>query len=175
MRRVAWTAAMVLLGYLAVRAVAGGCSGTLPKAGTVAPAWQAEDALGRGTWSAASFNGRPYTLLFWATWCSACSRELPAVARVMKERPDVRFVLVTDEPAAKVNAYLKKRNLDLPVAVGGGATLRAFGVSVLPSAVGVDATGAVFASSQGGGAMGRLLRRAAADADAGGGRPPEGG
>ena len=45
MRRVAWVATMAVLGYLVVRAAMGGCAGTLPKPGTVAPAWQARDAL----------------------------------------------------------------------------------------------------------------------------------
>lgn len=159
MRRVLWIAAMVLLAYLGARSALHGCSGSLPKPGTPAPAWRASDAAGRGMWSAASFANRPYALLFFATWCGACSRELPDVERWVRENPNLGVVLVTDEPQDVIQGYLKRRNLNLPVAVSAGLVLRQFGVSVLPSAVVMDAAGNVEAASQGVGAMGRMLRR----------------
>ncbi len=172
MRRVSWFLALLFLGFLTFRSISGGCAGALPKIGTPAPGFLASGAAGDGQWSPAAFVGRPYVILFFATWCSACSRELPAVDRIHRERPDIGVLLVTDEPLGIAAAYLKKRGFDLPVAVGAGDVLRTYGVAVLPSAVAVDASGIVIGSSQGIGSMARALRDAVRAAGAGGGRPP---
>jgi peroxiredoxin len=160
MRRVAWYLALAFLGFLTFRSLSGGCAGALPEVGSPAPAFSAAGPQGPGQWSSAGFEGRPHVLLFFATWCSACSRELPAVDRIHREHPELGIVLVTDESVDVATAYLKKRGFDLPLAGSAGDVLRAHGVAVLPSAVAVDATGKVAAASQGGGAMGRVLRKA---------------
>lgn len=160
MRRAAWYLALAFLGFLTFRSLSGGCAGSLPEVGSPAPAFSAAGPMGDAQWSSAGFVGRPHVLLFFATWCSACSRELLAVDRIHREHPGLGVVLVTDEPVNVATAYLKKRGFDLPLAGSAGDMLRAHGVAVLPSAVAVDETGRVVAASQGGGAMGRVLRKA---------------
>ena len=61
-----------------------------------------------------SFEGQPTVLNLWATWCGPCKREMPLLAEVAAERPDVAFVFVDlrESPQTVAN-YLESRDLSL--------------------------------------------------------------
>ena len=61
-----------------------------------------------------SFKGQPTILNLWATWCGPCKREMPLLADVAAERPDVAFVFVDlrENPELVMN-YLQSQNLSL--------------------------------------------------------------
>lgn len=60
------------------------------------------------------FQDRPVVLNLWATWCPPCRRELPMMARMAAERPDVAFVFVNQgESAATVKSYLSTARIEL--------------------------------------------------------------
>lgn len=64
----------------------------------------------------ADFEGQPVFLNFWATWCPPCVAELPEIQKAYeKHGEDVAFLLVTNEEAEKVDAFLEKHGYDLPV------------------------------------------------------------
>lgn len=72
-----------------------------------------------------SFKGKNIVLVFWASWCPDCQRELPILQEVYdqyKEREDLQFVLVNlvgkrktrEETASSGGEYLKAKGFTLP-------------------------------------------------------------
>lgn len=60
-------------------------------------------------------QGRPQVINLWASWCAPCRREMPALARVQAQRPDVDFVYLNiGESPAEIAAFT--RTLALPLA-----------------------------------------------------------
>jgi thiol-disulfide isomerase/thioredoxin len=46
--------------------------------------------------SLSEFEGQPFVLNFWATWCEPCRREMPTLQRFARANPDVVMLAVTD-------------------------------------------------------------------------------
>lgn len=59
--------------------------------------------------SLASFRGRSVLLNLWATWCAPCVRELPALARLQQNLPNLTIVALSEgrENASETRAFLK--------------------------------------------------------------------
>lgn len=63
-----------------------------------------------------TYKGQVVFLNFWATWCKPCIKELPDIQELYNSYGEkVAFVLVTQEDSAKVNAFVKRKDLELPV------------------------------------------------------------
>ena len=62
------------------------------------------------THSLAELQGQVIVLNFWATWCVPCREEMPGFDRLQQRWADkgVRFVGLSDEPAALVDAFAKR-------------------------------------------------------------------
>lgn len=91
-----------------------------------------------------SFRGQPVVLNLWASWCPPCRREMPVLARLQAERPDVHVVFANQgEGAAPVLRYLAAEQLQLrnllfdPKASAG----QAFGHRALPATYFFDREG----------------------------------
>lgn len=72
-----------------------------------------------------SFRGKYIVMVFWASWCPDCQRELPIIQEVYdmyKDREDVEFVMVNlvgkrksrEETATSGQAYLDEHGMTLP-------------------------------------------------------------
>jgi thiol-disulfide isomerase/thioredoxin len=102
---------------------------------------------GRVDWS--SYAGRPAVVTIWAPWCPHCQAELPILADVMADHPDVGLVTVTTavDPAVPPTPeeYLAQHDLDLVTAVDDqlGTLARAFGIQGFPTIYFVDRAGVV--------------------------------
>ena len=127
----------------------------LPASGTTtAGATQAIDPVGRR---------RPVVVVFWASWCAACQREMPALRRFTAaagERVDVVSCSIdTDADAAR--AATTRHELNYPVILDGGMAIAdRFTVEGTPTLVLLGADGAEVARgsslAQLGPALGRL-------------------
>lgn len=84
---------------------------------------------------------------------------MSTVARILKERPSLRLIAVSDEPQELVAHYLSSSGLAVPAAGGQGAMFAAFGVRAVPTMVVVDEQGLVVFARAGSGAVLDGIRR----------------
>jgi len=93
--------------------------------------------LDGSTWRLSEHAGKPVALVFWASWCGPCKKELPALAELMRERDDwpVEFLAVsldTKDAEKAVRQLTKKWDLPFPV-TRDGALGKRYEVPGLPS------------------------------------------
>lgn len=98
----------------------------------------------------ADFKGKkPLMLIFWASWCPACKKEIPQVNRLAADFGPKGLAVLgvnvgVNDSAAKAMAYRDKYGLDYPVAFDEGSKVtRAFGVAGTPTVVIADKSGIV--------------------------------
>nr|AWJ66280.1 thioredoxin [uncultured bacterium] len=62
----------------------------------------------------ADFEGQPVIINLWATWCQPCTRELPLLAEMDAQYPQVQVLFVNQrERQSQVKDYLEAQGLDL--------------------------------------------------------------
>jgi len=99
---------------LVLLALAPGCDrGAHPaQTGRVAPDFTVSD--GATTVHLANYRGRVVLLNFWATWCSPCVQEMPALIQLHHEHPELAIVAVSvDEDPDAYSRFLQRRHVDL--------------------------------------------------------------
>jgi peroxiredoxin/outer membrane protein assembly factor BamD (BamD/ComL family) len=117
--------------------------------GKSAPELEVEEWLGDGPNSIADLKGKPVLLVFWATWCPHCKREMPNVEERYQKYKDqgLEILAVTrnsrGQTTEKVREYITQSGYTFPVAIDPGGTSRAYGVSGIPAAALVDKEGNV--------------------------------
>lgn len=139
---------------------------TKGKVGEVAPPLSVKGWIGR-EWSGFA-KGRVTVLEFWAPWCSPCVAAFPhlnALVEEMKNDP-VDFISITDEPEAKVKAFLEKRPLKTHTALDkSGETFAKYGANVIPHTVIIGPEGKVVAVTRPGDLTAQALREVIAGRD----------
>lgn len=117
--------------------------------GKAAPELDVEEWLGNGPASINDLKGKPVLLVFWATWCPHCKREMPNVEERFQKYKDqgLEIIAVTrnsrGQTTEKVREYIGSNGYSFPVAIDPGTTSRAYGVSGIPAAALVDKDGNV--------------------------------
>jgi thiol-disulfide isomerase/thioredoxin len=95
------------------------------------------ELLDGSAWRLTEHKGKPVVLVFWASWCGPCKKELPALAELQRARGPwpVEFLAVSvdeDRAANKAAALVERWDLPFP-ATRTLALSDRFGVSGLPS------------------------------------------
>jgi thiol-disulfide isomerase/thioredoxin len=85
-------------------------------------------------------RGRAVVVSFWATWCEPCRREFPALAALVRERPELALIAVSidddaDRPA--VEGFVREMAPPFPVYIKAPGPDQAFIDAVDPKWSGV--------------------------------------
>jgi len=125
-------------------------------AGTPAPSISIP-LLEGGTFDLHQERGKAVVLVFWATFCPLCGRELPlvdaAVEGPLKELP-VQVVAIAQDPVdpqrnEQVRAYIDRRHIRLPIAMDDGSAQYNYRVERIPYTVVIDPDGNIAATRTG--------------------------
>lgn len=147
-RRISWRALLAWAAAAAALAVlvAFGLSGSKSAIGRAAPALPTDRLSGRAV-SLASLRGRPALVVFWASWCTPCEQEAPALerfARGLHGSATLVGVNWSDPSPTGAKAFVKRfgwtfPNLRDPDETSG----QKFGVINLPTTYAIDAAGRI--------------------------------
>ncbi|MEH6344190.1 MAG: TlpA disulfide reductase family protein [Bermanella sp.] len=101
------------------------------------------------TFKLASYRGRkPVYLVFWATWCPICRREIPNLKTIYQELgQDIEMLAINvamDEALSDVMTYRESHQIPYPLAFDEGSVIsRMYGVIGTPWQVMIDINGVV--------------------------------
>ena len=108
------------------------------------------ETLGGETISSSEIKGRhPVMLVFWATWCPNCKREIPHINELLSEfgSQGMRFLGINvgvNDSAKKAARYVKKYKVKYPIVFDEGSKVtRSFGVQGTPTIIIADREGIV--------------------------------
>ncbi len=77
--------------------------------------WKLMDAQGEEV-SLSNYKGKVILINNWATWCPPCIAEMPSLQRLYNQYgKQVVFLFVAHDKPEKVEAFLKKNKMDIPV------------------------------------------------------------
>ncbi|HEX3691838.1 MAG TPA: TlpA disulfide reductase family protein [Solirubrobacteraceae bacterium] len=154
-----WVVASAAVVVLAVV----GLSGSKGATGRAAPALPNDRLIGPPA-TLASLRGAPALVVFWASWCTPCEQEAPALERFwrgLRAHPGTRGTLVgvdwSDPSVGNARAFVHRYGWTFP-------TLRDpdnlsgqhYGVRVLPTTFAIDAQGRIRATLRGPQSVGSL-------------------
>ena len=123
-------------------------SGGVARVGGPAPTFSSWDLNGTKV-SLADFKGRPVLLTFWATWCTVCRDELPALQRIQDRYQSTGFTILAvnyrETDNRRLKQYLDELHVNLKAVIDPEGTIAsAYGVQIgLPVNVLLDRTGKV--------------------------------
>lgn len=117
--------------------------------GDAVPDFSATTLDGKKISYSADLKGKkPVYLIFWATWCPVCRKELPQVKELRNKLGDrIEFIGINvgiNEREDDVRGYVKKNNLDLTMVFDKDTKIsRSFGVMGTPTQMIIDRSGTV--------------------------------
>lgn len=123
-------------------------SNHVPFTGFYAPEFMVTNTLGDKV-SLSDYRGRPVLLNFWASWCSPCRAEMPAMERIYREYKEQGFEILAVNSTAQdslENAanFVKELGLTFPILFdeSGHASIR-YQLQALPSSYFIDKHGVI--------------------------------
>ena len=64
------------------------------------------------------FKDKIVILDFWATWCAPCIKSFPQLEEIQRKYiNDIQIITITSEPEARINSFLEKMEVNLPIVV----------------------------------------------------------
>lgn len=140
-----------------------GPGGVIGEAGAAVPGSPAPTfelvTLGGEAYSKDSLKGRPALLVFWASWCPVCQKELPAVGRfyVTDRPPQLRLLSIGfSDRRGKIEGYVKAHpeSFVFPTAYDEeNWVAQAFKITATPTYVLLDAQGSIVLVHRGAGVL----------------------
>lgn len=114
-----------------------------------APRLEFVESFAGGPASFDALSGRVNLVVFWATWCGWCRKEMPEVQKLHEalSKRGVRVTAVSiDKRPSTVDDFLRRGGFTVPTAVTVPGAQKSYGLSGVPSAVLLDKYGRIRAS-----------------------------
>jgi peroxiredoxin len=93
------------------------------------------------------FQGKVVFLNFWATWCSPCRVEMPAMEKLWQKFKQEDFVILAvdlRERKEKINSFVKTNGYTFPVLLDSmGAVANTYGIRAIPTTYLLDSEGRI--------------------------------
>lgn len=132
-RRIVIAAVAALFAIALIGASALVC--TALSVGSKAPDFQLNDFNGKSI-KLADYTDKPTVLVFWASWCPHCVRELPVMNKLYKEYnpKGVNFIGIdVDSTTSAGKNFVDSHHISFPVAVGSGSVSGNYQITGIPS------------------------------------------
>lgn len=103
-----------------------------------------------------ALSGHVNVVVFWATWCGWCRKEMPEIQKLHDAlaRKGVNVIAVSiDKRTTTVDDFLRRAGSTVPTVVTTPGTQRSYGFNGVPSAVLIDRAGRIRASYSGAGSF----------------------
>ncbi len=120
-----------------------------PRIGQLAPDFEL-DTLDGGRLRLSDLRGHPLVINFWASWCSPCRREVPALIRAQNRHADAGLLIIgvnIEEPPGAAQTFVDEFGVEFPIPMDrDGAVYRAYGYEGLvgpPRTFFIDANGII--------------------------------
>ena len=95
-------------------------------------------------------KGKPVFVSYWATWCPPCIAEMPSIERLYNKYGDkINFMLISNEKASKIQDFLKRKELDIPVFNSSMETPALLKSNSIPASYLIDANGKLLIAEKG--------------------------
>jgi peroxiredoxin len=123
-------------------------SNSEPFTGFKAPDFQVSDSKGISV-SLSDYKGQTVLLNFWASWCSPCRAEMPAMERIYQEYKDQGFEILalnSTQQDSRINGlvFADELNLSFPILFDeDGSVSKQYQIQALPSSFFIDANGVI--------------------------------
>lgn len=91
------------------------------------------------------FDDKIVILDFWATWCAPCIKSFPQLEELQsKFNGDVQIITITDDPEERIERFLIKREMNLPIVIDERRELaKVFPHRSIPHTIVVDKSGTI--------------------------------
>jgi len=124
------------------------CGGKREQGTSPAPYFSLRDVNGR-TVTLEDFKGEPFVLVFWATWCPTCLKEIPLLNKLTQEGH--RVVAVTlNRDREQVKRFIEEHRIVYPILMGTYQVTIDYGnIRFLPTIFFVNAKGYIVEKSVG--------------------------
>ena len=97
--------------------------------------------------------GKVAVVNVWASWCSPCRAEAPALLALSEKYPDVQFIgILTRDNLVNAEAFVRKRNITYPTLIDDALLIGFKGslpANAIPSTIVIDSQGYVAARVSG--------------------------
>lgn len=118
-----------------------------------APDFTVEDIYGKEV-KLYSFKGKVILLIFWATWCGPCKKEMPSMEALYQQLKHQDFILlgisVDYEKKETVKEFIEKNGFSFPILLD--PKLRVYylyEIGVIPTAILIDKQGGIIGKAVG--------------------------
>jgi len=134
-----------------------------PQAGFLAPDFSGTTLTGEKL-SLSQLRGKPELMNVWASWCTPCRAEMPAMERVYRDFRSMGFEILavnatSQDDQAKAMAYAQEQDLTFPILLDtDGEISNRYRVNSLPTSFFINAQGVIHEVVIGGPMSEALLR-----------------
>ncbi|MCK4913929.1 MAG: TlpA family protein disulfide reductase [Planctomycetes bacterium] len=106
------------------------------------------------------YNGKDVIIVFWATWCGPCIREIPHLKKLRNtiRKDKLAILAISNEPTDLLERFAKKRRINYTVLSSNGNPLPApfDRVTSIPTTFFIDSTGKIKLAASGMISLGEL-------------------